>query len=375
VSLTPVPAHHNDDPSLHSFGNSFDMLSEADQFSFSDRGLSPAEGRRSRNRFHGIASPAGAFVNQDLKPSPTDTTDNVSLSDISPIKLVYHSNGVLSEARRADDGSLPIERHSYNLAASARANTFLAGPAAVSNPFYVLRCVQQAFQRCKYLLPCLREPDICPVNVSKTGPFHHYRCDAVRRNAKAPNCLDACNTIHMLCLRSHVHYFAFSRKPPSPSSIEVRVAERRVETAVCAFGGYLDPLTRAPPQDESSPSVATSIFRLRGDALKRRKYETGLSKRYTLSGSVVSWEVRQFLSLLSSDVVRPLSSLCDSTILSSKRTLPWRCLRRLIRMVADREAGRRDDAAPMDSSTTRILVQRRRRPIPRAIARTIAPAN
>jgi hypothetical protein len=180
VSLTPVPAHHNDDPSLHSFGNSFDMLSEADQFSFSDRGLSPAEGRRSRNRFYGIASPAGAFANQDLKPSPTDTTDNVSLSDISPIKLVYHSNGVLSEARRADDGSL--ERHAYNSPAATRANTFLAGPAAVSNPFYVLRCVQQAFQRCKYLLPCLREPAICPVNVSKTGPFCHFRGDAVRQS-------------------------------------------------------------------------------------------------------------------------------------------------------------------------------------------------
>jgi hypothetical protein len=84
-----------------------------------------------------------------------------------------------------------------------------------------------------------------------------------------------------------------SRKPPSPSSIEVKVAERRVETAVCAFGGYLDPLTRAPPQDESSPSVAKSIFRLRGDALKKQKYETDLPKRYTLSGSVVSWEVRR----------------------------------------------------------------------------------
>jgi hypothetical protein len=157
--------------------------------------------------------------------------------------------------------------------------------------------------------------------------------------------------------------------------MEVRVAERRVETAVCAFGGYLDPLTRAPPQDESSASAATSIFRLRGDALKRRKYETGLSKRYTLSGSVVSWEVRRLLSRLSSDVVRPLTSLYDSPILSSKRTLPWWYLRRLIRMVADREAGRRDDAAPMDSSKMRIPVQPRRRPIPRATARTIAPAN
>jgi hypothetical protein len=186
ATLTPVPAHHNDDPSLHSFGNSFDMLSEADQFSFSDRGLSPTEGRRSRNRFYGVASPAGAFANQDLKPSPTDTTDNVSLSDISPIKLVYHNNGVLSEARRADDGSRPLERHSYGLNPGTGANTILPGPAAVSNPFYVLRSVQQAFQRCKYLLPCLREPDICPVNVSKSGPFRHYRGDAVRRNSTRP---------------------------------------------------------------------------------------------------------------------------------------------------------------------------------------------
>jgi hypothetical protein len=312
ATLTPVPALHNDDPSLHSFGNSFDMLSEADQFSFSDRGLSPTEGRRSRNRFYGVASPAGAFANQDLKPSPTDTTDNASLSDISPIKLVYHSNGVLSEARRADDSSLPLERHSYGLKPGTGANTILTGPVAVSNPFYVLRSVQQAFQRCKYLLPCLREPDICPVNVSKSGPFRHYCGDAVRQKFHAAD--DALMLAQFIFILSNApESLCLSRKPPSPSSMEVKAAERRVETAVCAFGGYLDPLTRAAPQDESSPSVAaTSIFRLRGDALKRQKYEAGLPKRYTLSGSVVSWEVRRYNAAVRT--ISPATSPSHTTV-------------------------------------------------------------
>jgi hypothetical protein len=156
--------------------------------------------------------------------------------------------------------------------------------------------------------------------------------------------------------------------------MEVKAAERRVETAVCAFGGYLDPLTREAPQDESSPTVAaTSIFRLRGDALKRQKYEAGLPKRYTLSGSVVSWEVRRYCERSRRQhLPHTLPLRFDDS--RSKRILLWRFLRRSIRG-ADKEARRRDEDALMDLLTTRMRIQRRRRPIPWAISRTIAPAS
>lgn len=57
-----------------------------------------------------------------------------------------------------------------------------------------------------------------------------------------------------------------------------------METAICAFGGSLNPTRK---------QEARSIFRLKGDASRRQLYEKSLQSRYYLSGSHISWEVEK----------------------------------------------------------------------------------
>lgn len=75
----------------------------------------------------------------------------------------------------------------------------------------------------------------------------------------------------------------FVRTQRSGVPVDVMIAARRVETAVCAFGGSIVPADR---QNE-----AQSIFRLRGGAKHKQDYEQRLHERYYLSGSMISWEV------------------------------------------------------------------------------------
>ena len=64
--------------------------------------------------------------------------------------------------------------------------------------------------------------------------------------------------------------------------LDMKVAIRRVEAAVCAFGGTVQDYRRH----------AQSIFRLRDRvaADTRVEYERTLAGRYYLSGSRLSWE-------------------------------------------------------------------------------------
>lgn len=67
--------------------------------------------------------------------------------------------------------------------------------------------------------------------------------------------------------------------------IDVKIATRRVETAVCAFGGTL--------HHPDSKSDTSSIFRLRGDAKEKQLYQRRLPSRYYMSGAAISWEVEE----------------------------------------------------------------------------------
>jgi hypothetical protein len=184
-----VPVGNQDDSPSPFAGASFDMLSEADQFSLSDRGPSPIAGNQSRSyaggHQRGSSLTPSVFTsphleNSELKTNPTDNSDSYSFGDLSPIKLVYHSNGAISEALRTDVAASrphlrpPVELGPVTLAAPQHDS------GSVSNPFYVLRSVHRAFQGCKYLLPCLCEQDVCPVNVTAVGHIHHYRGNPVR---------------------------------------------------------------------------------------------------------------------------------------------------------------------------------------------------
>jgi len=66
-------------------------------------------------------------------------------------------------------------------------------------------------------------------------------------------------------------------------SVDAKIATRRVETAICAFGGTLNSRRR---------NDASSIFRLsRGG--EKQMYERCLPSRYNLGGSVISWDVEE----------------------------------------------------------------------------------
>jgi hypothetical protein len=201
------PASNLDDPSPYAFlGASFDTLCETDQFSLSDRGLSPMEGDRNRT-FCGGYQPGcpltpPVFAGRppevtEVKPCLTDNSDAYSIGDLSPIKLVYHTNGTISEAchpesRCLDDRSTEVAAdllHAQSTDSEGKLSGLYADSGSVSNPFYVLRSVGGAFQGCKYLLPCVCEKDICPVNITTVGHIHHYTGDPVRAGVEFQLCL------------------------------------------------------------------------------------------------------------------------------------------------------------------------------------------
>ena len=119
-----------------------------------------------------------------------------------------------------------------------------------SNPFFVLRCVSQAFNTFSYKLSCLNEERICPVNI---GP----------------------------------HSSTFSQySRMEGDGIDINVLEKacsRVETALCAFGGT----STKPPVPRSSFS---GIFRNRR-SYDDDYYETMFHHRYTVKSDHIYWEL------------------------------------------------------------------------------------
>lgn len=52
--------------------------------------------------------------------------------------------------------------------------------SSLSNPFFVIRASRRVFASCKYILPCLREMDMCPVHINGFGGhIRHYKSQEV----------------------------------------------------------------------------------------------------------------------------------------------------------------------------------------------------
>jgi hypothetical protein len=66
------------------------------------------------------------------------------------------------------------------------------------------------------------------------------------------------------------------------SSTELVLATRRVETAICVFGGNLNP---------KRSSHTSSIFRLKDAQSGKQQYEQQLPKRYQVNEGRISWDV------------------------------------------------------------------------------------
>lgn len=129
----------------------------------------------------------------NLKSQRDIETTEMSVGDISPIKLVYSSSVSLNETRnepRHHDHVFPPLM--FPVGAQNDASVIPADwrddidnfniNSYRSNPFFVLRSSRKALENVKYLLPCLRLPtEVCQVNVSGYGSIRQYKEKQVRR--------------------------------------------------------------------------------------------------------------------------------------------------------------------------------------------------
>lgn len=165
-----------------------------------------------------------------------------SIGDLSPIKFVYsnasHQDNQSEETLAQPPVSQAHHHHHHHHQHSQ------------ANPFYVIRTFERVFRKFKYTLPCLHGIGLPSVNLSAFSPV---------RQINVPN--------------------------TSPVDLDMKVALRRVEAAVCAFGGTVQDYRRH----------AQSIFRLRDRVAEdtRLEYERSLAGRYYLSGSRLSWEFEE----------------------------------------------------------------------------------
>jgi hypothetical protein len=161
------------------------------------------------NYYAASPSKPRASIHQGSPPKKIDLTlggqdSDSSVGDISPIKLVSHGGPDHSKQRthsgyhrpraegmqtttnyasRAGYGTYghPYEQYQhgqhpvpYGWGQEAGYGLPASGNVRRSNPFFVLRSVHKAFNACSYLLPCLRERDICPVTLSHISNIRHY---------------------------------------------------------------------------------------------------------------------------------------------------------------------------------------------------------
>lgn len=203
-SFQSRPEQQTDESSFQLFASSFDIMSEVDHFSLSDHAVSPAE-----TGGPGVENPASSYpppgknldlALPELKRSPTSNTDSYSLSDISPIKVVYnknihagpsvayedHPHRLEDTYRRERSQPPPLEVTTHQVWRTSDDVCFRGSDSrSISNPFYVLRSVRKAFEGCKYLLSCVAagQSSLCPVHLRSPSQIvhHHASDDEVRK--------------------------------------------------------------------------------------------------------------------------------------------------------------------------------------------------
>lgn len=136
--------------------------------------------------------------------------------------------------------------------------------------------ISPALDGCTFLLPGLRrkmfhlqqqqsrpiQPSECEINVSSIGSFR----------------------------LGHVPGYQYTSQN-KPTEAELRVAKRRIESAICAFGGSLKPkrkTTLALTTTKATKADKSSIFRLPNEA---KSNEKKLRQQYFEHGARLSWEV------------------------------------------------------------------------------------
>ena len=244
---------HNDDSSFALFNQSFDTISEIGGTSFGletdDVFQSPAK----QARHSQIANAKNEHAIEEAS-----TSSEISIGDISPIKLVY------------DARPLPIPPAMHKNRFSNTMDVLPAMPnewkkevarqTHRSNPFFVLRSNRSIFANMKYLLSCIRSSSTCPINVSRKGSIRLYRDKEM---------IDG-----------------------DDASTDLIIASRRVDAAICAFGGSVNQSNDRRHHHHHDQTL--SIFRTKGASTEhRRVYEKSLPCRYAVNGSHISWEVEE----------------------------------------------------------------------------------
>lgn len=194
---------------------SFDTLSESGNYSgsvhretFGDNNHYSSSSDRLRNNQNGLRDGPPRIVDLSLRNSGPESF----IGDISPIKL--------DESRRASSNDYQ-PRQRYNLAwqnqrrphtpirpypvfespyKSLQSNghghsEYKEFETFPSNPFYVLRSLHQAFSSCSYLLPCLRDRNMCRINLSRYANIQ-------RHHEKVRNVFFAANVVWLLAFTS-----------------------------------------------------------------------------------------------------------------------------------------------------------------------------
>lgn len=237
----------------------------SESFGMEDAFLSPRQ-KQSQPHTANHQYIAGTSVSGKKMGEDTNSSSEMSVGNISPIKFVYSSNAARLHPTSVAKNKIifpPSCLYSRDKAMEA-SPTFAkewrsdyVQHCHRSNPFFVLRSSREAFENTKYLLPCLRSMNTsCPVNMSEHhGSIRQYKQKGL-----------------------HNKY---------ADSEDLAIATRRVEAAICAFGGTVNGPTRRHQQ-------TWSIFRTKGASMEaRRSYEQCLPRRYAMRGSHISWEVEE----------------------------------------------------------------------------------
>jgi hypothetical protein len=188
---------HQDDASFGLYGSSFDTLSDtgaALSLSIDDCATTDASNRHSDrptdkngNRLLSpSAMPTSGCLNDIDLPELNSHPDNLqsselSLGDLSPIKLVYSKGSVPTIERRVMLYTNDANQNDEVDFDWRSDEVDLFHNSSQSNPFYVLRSARKAFDSIRYRLPCLVQPSAESNNITMSdfGSIRQYKCVVV----------------------------------------------------------------------------------------------------------------------------------------------------------------------------------------------------
>lgn len=190
-SATVVRLDQHDDVSFGLCNSSFDTFSDAGGGFVGDETMLNSEDGRGTTplRFSPSSAPTrecdadGGPCDIALPELKTDHSSELSIGDLSPIKVVYSKGRNPKFERRPSSVLDGLPDGSSVLPFDWRSETSHHLYNTRSNPFFVLRSARNAFGNVKYLLPCLQASfaGAGSIHLSELGGIRQYRDRKVRQ--------------------------------------------------------------------------------------------------------------------------------------------------------------------------------------------------